>query len=288
MTQLQGFSCNHRIPSRSYSHSIEIRQFKYHWQSPRGDSSLQMQNIPSDLNYDDTSFSAIDASNAGSMLLPNTDIHELSGAVNLGVIIWTFVLYNGLFTTSGQPSDWILTPISRILNQSWQPWYQDFKQGFQYQVPYQVDLIRIVFFVALSWLVNQGILALFDGDSYWCWAIGACLAIPSGLISVSRDKRPTRAYASIESRAKVDFNEFANMRLDRVKGKSSDESRIILAFLQQWKQQRRQQNNIDGDEDGDREVDGFDELLQENEVSCISNLGHCDYVITYALSSRRF
>lgn len=233
-------------------------------------SRLYVRSVPTDLSFDDTYISQQDMF-LQPQILPNTDIHTLDNGLYLGVILWTFVLYYGLFGTAGSPNEWVLEPLARITGQVWKPWFVDYKQGFIYQTPVLIDIIRLLLFVGLAYFCNQAVLAIFEGDSYWCWAIAGSLSIPTGLVAVSRDVKPTREYSAIESMIQQDFKEFADLRLVRAKNRTCDEEKIIDIFQRQWEDQRRlrrEQDTAASDEGGIfKEGEGFQLLLEKNKVS---------------------
>ena len=63
------------------------------------------------------------------VLAPNNDIATLDGALNLGGMLWGFVLYCGLFTTAGRPAEWILPIIAKLFSKDTEKWYIDAKDG---------------------------------------------------------------------------------------------------------------------------------------------------------------
>ena len=125
-------------------------------------------------------------------LLPNVEVHSLDGGDFLGAMLWTFVLYNGLFGLAGRPADWTLPLLAKASNQESAEWYVNYKSGYDYFVPPALEAVRVSFFALLGYLLNASIVSSLDGDMFWGWSIGTCLAIPSALISVSRDKRISR------------------------------------------------------------------------------------------------
>lgn len=149
-------------------------------------------NIPNDISIYDKILDTYDNTMNTNSLLPDSSIHSLTGADNLGFILWTYIAYQGLFTTSGRPAEWILPYISTVLNSKDQAWYQDFQDGYRFLVPSTIELIRIVIFSILGYALNQCIINSFNGDLFWTWSIGACLALPAALINVSRTKLPSR------------------------------------------------------------------------------------------------
>jgi hypothetical protein len=125
-------------------------------------------------------------------LSPNIDIHELDGGSFLGVMLWTYVVYNGIFGKIGRPADWVLPIIANAFNMQDEEWFKNFKGGYDYFPPPQVELLRVCFFALLGFAVNTLCIQSFDGDVFWGWSTGICLAMPSALISISRDKLLSR------------------------------------------------------------------------------------------------
>lgn len=102
------------------------------------------------------------ATSAGS-LLPDTSINALDGAVNLGAILFTFVLYNGLFGRAGRPADWVLPIAAKALGEEQADWYKDYSEGFSFSVPPTVEFLRFGFFAVLGWFTNLAWIAALDG-----------------------------------------------------------------------------------------------------------------------------
>lgn len=77
-------------------------------------SVKQVRGIPMDISTMDTVEKWTNTASAGA-LLPDTSINSLDGAINLGAILFTFVLYNGLFGKAGRPADWVLPVVAKGL-----------------------------------------------------------------------------------------------------------------------------------------------------------------------------
>lgn len=134
----------------------------------------------------------------GRYLLPDTTVQSLYGADNLGTLLWTFVLFNGLLTTSGSPSNWILRPLGKVLGQANETWYADYLDNYYFECPLKVDVARAAIFLSLGYTMDRIIVESFGGDSYWGWSIGASLSIPAALIKLARGKPPTREAAELQ------------------------------------------------------------------------------------------
>jgi len=169
------------------------------------------------------------------LLLPETSIHSLSGGENLGILLWTFVLYQGLFTTSGRPADWIVKPLAILFRKTNETWYQDYDRGYYFECPPSIELSRIGVFFVLSVAWNRLLINSLGDDSFWGWSIGACLAIPSALIALSRDKPPTREVAEFQVAIESDFAEFARAVLRTRKDGRVSEKRLIELFRRKSK-----------------------------------------------------
>lgn len=135
-----------------------------------------------------------------SLVIPDNGVEVLNGAENLGALLWAFVLYNGLFTTSGRPADWILPFVAKAMGQDDQEWYQDYTDGYSFICPPIAELPRFSFFLAIGWFANLAWIQILDGDSFWGWSTGACLSIPALLLALSRPRLLTRAEAMLEAR----------------------------------------------------------------------------------------
>lgn len=129
------------------------------------------------------------------LLLPDTSIATLYGADNLGVILWTFVLYNGLYITRQRPVDILIPLIAKVIQQEHLQWYQDYKDGYASQKPPLVDFVTYAFFTTTGYFINTVVINSLDGDSFWGWSIAACLGIPSALFTLAKSKKQTREEA---------------------------------------------------------------------------------------------
>jgi len=188
---------------------------------------LSLSNIPSELSSDDKYSGVMTSSQAP---LPNVEILQLSGSENLGALLWAFVLFNGLFTTIGKPGDWILPVIAKIIRQEQDEWFIDFKDGYRYQCPPLVDMIRFILFITLGFYSNTLWSASLGGDSFWGWSTGACLAIPSGLLSVARDKLPTREESKFQEALQQSLSVFLSKRVERRRNSFLKEEDLLSAF----------------------------------------------------------
>ena len=139
-------------------------------------------------------------------------------------------MFEGKSQFFGQPSEWLLIPLAKALGEDKKEWYNDFRNGLQFQTPPTVDFLRFGFFLALGNAVNTGITSLFGGDLYWGWSTATCLSIPATLLALFRTKRPTKEEVAVEEGIIKDFTEFARKRLVRAQGKRCSETRIITAF----------------------------------------------------------
>jgi hypothetical protein len=110
-------------------------------------------------------------------LLPDTSINSLDGGINLGAILFTFVLYNGLFGKAGRPADWVLPIAAKVAGEEQSLWFKDFSDGFSFQVPPTVEFLRFGFFAVLGWFTNLAWIAALDGcaicSALYCTAL-AC------------------------------------------------------------------------------------------------------------------
>jgi hypothetical protein len=175
--------CFHCSAYLNWSHSRRSR---------RTGTLLAFENgpIPSELSVDDTilSYNAIEP-----FLLPDTSINTLVGSNNLGMLLWAFVLFNGLYIIPTRPSDAVLPLIAKLFNESNAEWFKDFQEGFAYTCPPAVDFARLFCFLGCGYAMNSFIISTLEGDDFWGWSIGACLALPSGLLTLSRTPLLTRA-----------------------------------------------------------------------------------------------
>ena len=236
------------LQQRSFSSSSSSLLF-FHESLPRRNvlkrgtfhsSSLRMMRgeIPSDLSASDPLSSSVLPS---SELVPNIDIHPLDGGSFLGLLLWSYVLYNGLFGLAGRPADWLLPSLAKVLKEEEKEWFKDFSEGFSYFCPPPLELLRVALFLSLGFLVNSACIASFDGDDFWTWSIATCLAIPSALINLSRDPRLTRERSAFLSNLSDAFTSFANNKLEVDPTSKSFLSiyKIISAFRQDFRDYRK-------------------------------------------------
>jgi len=171
-------------------------------------------------------------------------------------LLWSFVLYNGIFT-SGKPADWYLPIVGKVLNTDNEQWYKDYIDGYQFDVPIIVEAVRFATFLALGYYINLAIITIFDNDTFWGWSIGMCLAIPSALLNASRDKLITRTLGQLQEKCIKDFNDFASSRLMKSDSKSAtvSETALINAFRRTYVAYRYA---VSIDSDGDSSFDNID------------------------------
>eukprot|EP01031_Cornospumella_fuschlensis_P032687 gene32687-39520_t len=198
-------------------------------------SDLEIQRVSNgDIPSEISSLDTASPPSLSGMILPDTSIVSLYGADNLGIILWTFVLYNGLYVTPLRPVDAFIPLVAQLVQQEGSQWYKDFQDGFSCQKPPLVDFITISFFILAGYLLNSFVNSSLGGDHSWGWSIGACLAIPSGLFSVAKSKKLTREDAIKQHELEEEFDKFANSRLRRVKGREIAESRLIESFRRHY------------------------------------------------------
>lgn len=217
-----------------------FRKYAGTHQSPM---SKSLRSIPSEINFDDKYATMFQSSNN---LMPNTGVESLDGGFNIGVVLWSYILYNGIFTTAGRPSDWILPLIYNAqryifsFNQqdnehTQSSWLTDYVEGFDFSVPYDIEITRVFIFTLLSYGFNLLLLNLFEQDTYWCWSIGACLFIPSALLSIARDKPLTRDRANYLMDLNIDLLEYFNSKITQNQiGKSISEEKIMISFRRNY------------------------------------------------------
>jgi hypothetical protein len=189
------------------------------------------RSVPLDLSSSDTVERISSLGNSGP-LLPDTSIVSLDGAINLGAILFTFVIYNGL--GNFRPADLCLPLFATVANQREDQWFKDFSEGFQHNVPPLVELLRVVFFAGLGWGFNLGWIAVLDGDSFWGWSTAATLVIPSGLINMARPEKLTREQQGFDNKMRSDFSTFAPTILSQEKDAKCSETNIILRFRRNY------------------------------------------------------
>ena len=183
-----------------------------------------------------------------SILIPDTSIQTLDGGFNLGFLLFTFVLYNGIFGKIGRPADWLLPVLSKATQQEETEWFKDFKEGYSYDVPPIVEALRVAVFALLGYGLETVWVASFGGDTFWAWSTGICLALPSSLITLARDPLPTREQSMKDLLLKEAFDEFASQRLTRVRGDKkvfANQVNIIVAFRRSYGAYRTEEDVSD-------------------------------------------
>ena len=164
----------------------------------------------------------------------------------MGLLLFTFVLYNGLFGKAGRPADWVLPALAKVTQQEGETWFTDFKDGYLYDVPPAVEALRVTFFGLAAFALETAWVSTFEGDTFWAWSTGICLALPSSLITLSRDPLPTRAEALFDSELRERFNAFAVKRLTRGdKSVSCAELNIVVAFRRSYAEYRSEDDVSD-------------------------------------------
>ncbi len=186
-------------------------------------SNAALVPIPVDISSTDSKVANIaDVVGGGSeSLVPDISIVNLEGGGNLGLILWAFLLYQGLVPDRGRPAEWILPFVVKILNAEEDQWYKDHQDGYDFTVPPTAEAVRTAIFFAAGYYVNLLVLNSFDNDAFWCWSIAGSLSIPAGMFSLARPKPVSRKTAELEQSIRADFAEFAKVRLTRVKTKLS-------------------------------------------------------------------
>jgi hypothetical protein len=194
------YSHQHCKISHLYRGGDRLRSKLFHYRhSGKGKGTLSKiklalvsnRNIPLDLSIDVKVSDPFQLINPDP-LLPNTSIATLVGGENLGFLLWSYVLFQGLFTLPGRPAEWVLPIAATLFNDSDKLWYREYSDGFDFLTPVYVDLFRFVIFGVAGYYTNQLIIWSLGGDSFWGWSIAACLAIPATFINLFRDKRTTR------------------------------------------------------------------------------------------------
>lgn len=188
--------------------------------------------VPVDISSLDTiAASRIADLETQAALLPDITVNTLDGGFNLGILLFTYVLYNGFFGKAGRPAEWVLPAVAKATGEEEKEWFIDFKDGFAFELPPLVEAVRVVFFALLAYGVESAWVAAFDGDTFWGWSTGVCLFLPSSLINLSRDARATREEYQFESQLKDAFEQFASARLTRGdRSLSCNELNIIIGF----------------------------------------------------------
>jgi hypothetical protein len=131
-------------------------------------------------------------------IVPNTSIESLDGAENLGALLFTIVIYQGLGITKRRPAEFVLPFVVKVFNQEDAQWYKDYQEGFAFSVPPVIEAARVAMFGVLGWYTNIALVAALDGDAFWGWSTAACLTLPALLFNASRVKPPTRAEAEFQ------------------------------------------------------------------------------------------
>ena len=83
-------------------------------------------NIPNEISYSDSYMRSF---NDVQTLAPNNDIVALDGALNLGGLLWGYVLYCGLFTNTVRPAELILPILAKLFSRDSENWYLDALEG---------------------------------------------------------------------------------------------------------------------------------------------------------------
>lgn len=167
-------------------HSIKVRR-----QILRTKLSL----VPADISSTDIISDVL--TNSNHLFVPNTSIQSLDGGSNLGAMLWAFVLFNGIGPNQLKPADWLLE-IALNVTKSDEPWQRDFRDGYDFICPPEIELVRLIGFIGFGYLTNLGWIALLDGDAFWGWSTALSLCIPTGLLALSRPRRVPREEAKLE------------------------------------------------------------------------------------------
>ena len=204
--------------------------------------------IPVDISSTDLMSSRYAEIQQQSVLIPDTSIQTLDGGWNLGFLLFTYVLYNGIFGKIGRPADWLLPSLSKVTQQEETEWYKNFQEGYSYDVPPLVEALRVAVFAILGFGLETAWVASFGGDTFWAWSTGICLALPSSLITLARDPLPTREENMATMALKEAFEEFASQRLTRVRGDKkvyANQVNIIVAFRRSFGAYRTEEDVSD-------------------------------------------
>ena len=92
----------------------------------------------------------------------------LNGGFTCGALLWIFVLYYGGFTT-GRPADWVLPIISNAFSNAngdkeKDIWLDDYKAGYAFTVPFDVEVVRVAIFTLLGIAMNYFVVnTIFEG-----------------------------------------------------------------------------------------------------------------------------
>jgi len=164
---------------------------------------------------------------------PQTSIETIEGGENLGTLLFAFILYQGL-------SNSVLPVVAKVLNCEMQDWYRDAKDGFAFDTPPAVEMVRVLLFLSSAYYLNKFWISLFGGDSFWGWATAGALAIPTALFSAvaAQDKKPTRSAFDFQEKMKENFREFALRRISRNVDEECTEQRIINVFRRNFQEYR--------------------------------------------------
>lgn len=127
---------------------------------------MRERGIPLDISSTDKLDRVSKAVTAAGTLLPDTSINSLDGGINLGAILFTFVLYNGLFGKAGRPADWVLPIAAKAAGEEQSAWFKDYSDGFYFEVPPTVEFLRFGFFGVLGWFTNLAWIAALDGYAF--------------------------------------------------------------------------------------------------------------------------
>lgn len=178
-------------------------------------------NVPSDLSSDDDSFGLY--SKASDMLLPNTDIASLDSAFSVGVFLWCMLYYI-------LAKDVLLSVLARAMRYEESPFFEDFKDNYAYNVPFDVEVLRVLVIGLLATATTSATSFAFDGDLYWGWAISGALLFPSTLFYLAQEKRPSRAEGELMQGLSNDFSMFKDESIVYRRGSAVDIDRIVLLF----------------------------------------------------------
>ena len=108
-------------------------------------SVIVSDGIPSEISSIDTNSINLvpaDPFEIYNNLIPNTEVVQLEGALNLGGLLWAVVLYCGISTGKQRPAEWLLPLIAKALSREHEQWFIDALEGFQYRCPPEVELFR--------------------------------------------------------------------------------------------------------------------------------------------------
>lgn len=159
----------------------------------------RLDSIPVDISSVDSIVSSVSATS--DLLVPDTSIIPLDGGFNLGTLLWGFSLYYGFFPDQRSPADWLLVFLGNATNSldkedSNNQWYQDFLDGYLYDVPPPLFFLQVGIFAGLGYIANSLWIQQFDGDIFWGWSTGLSLSLPVGLLALSKDRLLSRSEAT--------------------------------------------------------------------------------------------